>query len=110
MGPRCCRRHGPSRHWFGQTLDKNNGITSGYDIVEQDPDPCRRRHACAVTVQVDIVPIIVNIDGRTYDGTQQFHHTDTQIPPMHNQWLQLDSSCHKFIPISTGTHQGTLSD
>ena len=54
-------------HWFGQTLDPNNGITYGYNMVGADPNTCSG-NACSVTVEVDIVPIIVNIDGRTYDG------------------------------------------
>ena len=70
-------------HWFGQTLDPNNGITYGYNMVGADPNHCSGS-ACAVTVEVDIVPIIVNIDGRTYDGTDG-RHGDAQLPAVRDQ-------------------------
>jgi hypothetical protein len=55
-------------HWHGSTTDPNNGVTYGYNMVGADPHTCSGS-ACDVTIQVDITPVIVNIGGRTYDGT-----------------------------------------
>src|SRR5499427_3745365 len=54
-------------HWFGSTLNPN-GTTYGYNMVGADPNTCSGA-ACDVTVQADITPIIVNIDGLTFNGT-----------------------------------------
>src|SRR5437016_12170535 len=54
-------------HWFGSTFDPNNGVTYGYNMVGADPNNCSGS-ACDVTVQADITPIIVNIDGLTFSG------------------------------------------
>ena len=56
-------------HWFGQTLDPNNGITYGYNMVGADPNSCSGS-ACDVTIEVDITPIIVNVAGLTFDGRE----------------------------------------
>src|SRR5690349_19224306 len=55
-------------HWYGTTTDPSNGVTYGYNMVGANPHTCSGS-ACDVTVQVDITPIIVNIAGRTFDGT-----------------------------------------
>jgi hypothetical protein len=55
-------------HWFGSTLNPNNGVTYGYNMVGADPNHCSGS-ACDTTVQADITPIIVNIDGMTFDGS-----------------------------------------
>jgi hypothetical protein len=55
-------------HWLGQTTDPSNGVTYGYNMVGSDPNTCSGS-ACSTTVQVDITPVIVNIDGMTFDGT-----------------------------------------
>lgn len=55
-------------HWFGQTLDPNNGVTYGYNMVGANPNTCKGS-ACSVTIQADITPINVNIDGRTFSGS-----------------------------------------
>jgi len=54
-------------HWWGATTDPNNGITYGYNMVGANPYSCRLT-ACDVTVEVDITPVIVNIDGLTFNG------------------------------------------
>lgn len=54
-------------HWFGTTLDPHNGITYGYNMVGADPNNCSGAD-CSVTVEADITPIIVNIDGLTFSG------------------------------------------
>jgi hypothetical protein len=56
-------------HWFGQTLDPNNGVTYGYNMVGADPNNCSGA-ACDVTIEADITPIIVNVGGLTFDGTE----------------------------------------
>ena len=55
-------------HWFGSTLDPIDGVTYGYNMVGADPYNCSGS-ACDVTVQADIVPIIVNVGGLTFDGS-----------------------------------------
>ena len=54
-------------HWWGSTVDPNNGVTYGYNMVGADPYHCSGA-ACDVTIETDITPIIVNIAGRTFDG------------------------------------------
>jgi hypothetical protein len=61
-------------HWHGSTTDPNNGVTYGYNMVGADPHTCSGS-ACDVTIQVDITPVIVNIAGRTYDGTSVVNPT-----------------------------------
>jgi hypothetical protein len=56
-------------HWFGQTVDPHDGVTYGYNMVGANPYTCSGS-ACDVTVEVDITPIIVNVGGLTFDGTQ----------------------------------------
>ena len=55
-------------HWFGSTLDPNNGITYGYNIVGADPNNCSGA-GCDVTVSVDIIPLNVIVDGESFNGT-----------------------------------------
>src|SRR5690242_10647646 len=55
-------------HWFGSTLNPHNGVTYGYNIVGADPNNCSGSR-CSVTIEVDITPIIVNIDGMTFSGS-----------------------------------------
>ena len=54
-------------HWFGSTLDPNNGVTYGYNMVGADPYHCSGS-ACSVTIETDIVPLIVNVGGLTFSG------------------------------------------
>jgi hypothetical protein len=51
------------QHWFGQTVNGQNGITYGYNMVGVDPSS-----GGSATIQVDITPLIVNIQGRTFSG------------------------------------------
>lgn len=55
-------------HWWGSSLDPNNGVTYGYNMVGADPYKCSGS-ACSVTIETDITPIIVNVGGMTFDGT-----------------------------------------
>jgi hypothetical protein len=54
-------------HWWGSTLNPNNGITYGYNMAGADPNNCSGS-ACSVTIEADITPVIVNIDGLTFSG------------------------------------------
>jgi hypothetical protein len=54
-------------HWWGSTLDPNNGVTYGYNMVGADPNTCSGS-ACSTTVEADITPIVVNVGGMTFDG------------------------------------------
>ena len=54
-------------HWWGSTLDPNNGVTYGYNMVGADPYNCSGS-ACSVTIETDITPIIVNVGGLTFSG------------------------------------------
>jgi len=55
-------------HWWGSTLDPANGVTYGYNMVGADPNNCSGLD-CSVTIEVDITPVIVNIDGLTFSGS-----------------------------------------
>ena len=54
-------------HWYGTTTDPHNGVTYGYSMVGSDPNTCSGT-ACSTTIQTDITPVIVNIDGMTFSG------------------------------------------
>lgn len=54
-------------HWFGSTLNPQNGVVYGYNMVGADPNNCVGS-ACSVTIEVDITPLIVNVGGLTYSG------------------------------------------
>ena len=67
VAPRSCRRPGPSRTG-GADPRPGNGVTYGYNMVGADPNNCSGA-ACDVTVEADITPIIVNVDGLTFSGS-----------------------------------------
>ena len=54
-------------HWWGSTVDPNNGVTYGYNMVGADPYNCSGS-GCSVTIETDITPIIVNVGGMTFSG------------------------------------------
>jgi hypothetical protein len=62
-------------HWHGSAVDPNNGVTYGYNMVGADPGNCSG-DACSTTVTVDVTPLIVNIDGLTFDGTSVWPAVD----------------------------------
>jgi hypothetical protein len=55
-------------NWFGQTTDPHNGVTYGYNMVGADPYNCSGS-SCSVTIQADITPINVVINGVSFNGT-----------------------------------------
>ena len=55
-------------HWFGTSLNPIDHVTYGYNMVGADPNKCSGS-ACSTTVQADITPLIVNIDGLQFDGS-----------------------------------------
>ena len=61
-------------HWFGQTVDPNDGITYGYNMVGSDPNNCSGA-SCSTTIQADITPIVVHIDGLTFSGNDVLQAT-----------------------------------
>ncbi|MGE5206290.1 MAG: hypothetical protein ACM3PW_11790 [Chlamydiota bacterium] len=54
-------------HWWGSTVNPDNGVTYGYNMVGADPSTCPGA-GCSVTIQADITPVIVHIDGLTFSG------------------------------------------
>jgi hypothetical protein len=54
-------------HWWGSTLNPNDGVTYGYNMVGADPNACSGS-ACSTTIQADITPLIVNVGGLTFSG------------------------------------------
>src|SRR4051812_14018901 len=54
-------------HWWGSSVDPNNGVTYGYNMVGANPYTCAGAD-CSVTIEADITPIIVRVAGRVYDG------------------------------------------
>ncbi len=55
-------------HWFGSSPNPDDSITYGYNMVGSDPFTCSAA-ACSTTVQADVTPINVNIDGLTFSGS-----------------------------------------
>jgi len=53
-------------HWFGTTLNPDNGVTYGYNMVGADPNNCSGS-GCDVTIPTDIIPIKVVVNGITFD-------------------------------------------
>jgi hypothetical protein len=57
------------QHWFGSTLDPQNGVTYGYNIVGADPNNCSGPD-CDVTITVDIIPLNAIVAGESFNGTE----------------------------------------
>jgi hypothetical protein len=74
-------------HWWGSTTNPHDGVTYGYNMVGADPYACVGA-ACDVTIEVDIVPIVVNVAGRTVDGSNV---------------LQATLESPQFTPVDHGT-------
>src|ERR1700746_1734522 len=55
------------QHWFGTTLNPNDGVTYGYNMVGADPTTCTGT-ACSATIVADVIPINVVVSGRTFSG------------------------------------------
>ncbi|MBO0696743.1 MAG: hypothetical protein J2P56_11675, partial [Verrucomicrobia bacterium] len=54
-------------HWFHSILNPDDGVTYGFNMAGADPFSCSGL-ACDVTIEVDITPIILNVDGMTFSG------------------------------------------
>jgi len=52
------------QHWFAQATNPVDGVTYGYNMAGANPAT-----NSSATIQVDITPINVNIDGLTFNGT-----------------------------------------
>ena len=50
-------------HFYGTSLNPTNGVMYGWNMAGGDPGQGK-----ATTIQVDIIPVIVHVAGRTYDG------------------------------------------
>jgi len=55
-------------HWFGTTLNPDNGVTYGHNMVGADPNACSGSD-CDVTVVVDITPVNVTVDRESFNGS-----------------------------------------
>jgi hypothetical protein len=55
-------------HWSGTETNPSNGVTYGYNMVGSNPNSCSGA-GCSTTITADITPVIVNIDGLTFDPT-----------------------------------------
>ena len=55
-------------HRWGSTHDPLDGTTYGYNMVGADPRTCQGS-GCSVTIQADITPLQVRIDGTTFSGS-----------------------------------------
>jgi len=56
-------------HWWGSTLDPDNGVTYGYNMVGANPNACSGS-GCSVTIDADITPLIVVVGGMTFSGSE----------------------------------------
>jgi hypothetical protein len=54
-------------HFFGQSTDPTNGVTYGWNMVGADPNNCAGAD-CSVTIEVDVTPVNVIVDGYTFSG------------------------------------------
>ena len=61
-------------HWFGTTLNPDNGVTYGYNMIGADPNNCSGSE-CDVTVTVDITPVNVIVDGESFNGSDALSAT-----------------------------------
>ena len=61
-------------HWFGSTLDPQNGVTYGHNIVGADPNNCSGAD-CYVTVTVDIIPLNVIVGGESFNCSDAVNAT-----------------------------------
>jgi hypothetical protein len=55
-------------HFWSSALDPSDGVTYGYNMVGANPFTCGGS-ACSTTIPVDLVPINVNVGGRSFLGT-----------------------------------------
>ena len=55
-------------HWWRSIRNPNDGVTYGFNMAGADPYGCSG-WACYVTIEVDITPMILNVDGMTFSGT-----------------------------------------
>jgi hypothetical protein len=55
-------------HFFETATNPNDGVTYGYNMVGADPFTCSGS-ACSTTVPTDIVPLNINVGGRSFNGT-----------------------------------------
>jgi hypothetical protein len=56
-------------HWWGSALNRDIGITYGYNMVGANPSTCSGSD-CDVTVTVDIIPVNLVVGGMTYYGSK----------------------------------------
>src|SRR4029077_2848116 len=61
-------------HWFGTTLNPDNGVTYGYNMVGAAPNNCSGS-GCDVTVIVDVPPVNVTVDGESFNGSDALSAT-----------------------------------
>jgi hypothetical protein len=54
------------RHWTGHSVNPVDGLTYTYDIVGADP-----RTGRAATIGVDIIPLNVNVGGKSFNGSDR---------------------------------------
>jgi hypothetical protein len=54
-------------HFHGTSLNPSDGVTYGYNMVGASPFSCSG-DACSSTIPVDIVPLVINVGGFTFDG------------------------------------------
>ena len=72
------------QHWFGQTVDPHNSVTYGYNMVGADPNNCSGTN-CSATIEADITPLIVNIDGSVFSGNNVLAATLASPPRLSHQ-------------------------
>jgi hypothetical protein len=79
-------------HWFGSTLNPNDGVTYGYNMVGADPNTCSGS-GCAATIATDITPLNVVVGG------MQFNGTDVVTPTLASP--QFASNDYGSTPVAT---------
>jgi hypothetical protein len=91
------------QHWSGSTLDPDDGVTYGYNMVGADPNTCSG-DACDATIEVDITPINVSVGGRSFDAD-----TDVLVATLASPEFALNdygSTPFATTPLPGGTRGG----
>ncbi len=55
-------------HFFSTSVNPSDGVTYGYNMVGANPFTCGGS-ACSTTIPVDLVPLVINVGGRSFNGS-----------------------------------------
>jgi hypothetical protein len=95
-------------HWHGTTLNPDNGVTYGFNMVGSDPSLRQ-----STTITADIIPVNVVVGGQAFSATQQDASGQSVLSATLDspQFTPGDYASADFVTSSSGgfTSGGTLS-